>query len=741
MCSRLFSFLRSKSSSSHRRVLRSIRGPESLEPRRLMAIDTSIATTAVLSSNSYLDDITVEAINQGLAVPILNSNPGAPTTVYLDFNGNSQDLYPYPNADLFNGTIDATTKPFDLDGDLASFNADEVAAIHEIWKHVTEDYSSFNVNVTTELAEYKAEGGVRVAIGGEWNDFDWPGKEDCWGVKLSFDWGPLYPGNHDPKTVWVFSETIWNDISNDYSQIGRQVADTASHEAGHHFGLEHQMEFGPNGLPIDEYYSGNANKAPIMGDSSASVRSVWWVGDTLDWPDMPDPNDPELPDPEEMDFKRTQDDMAGLANRLGWRPDDYGNDFNDLTPMVLSPGYSHQAASGIIEKTTDADNHSFKVDAMSNVSIRLDVAAVGANLDAKIELWSVDHQVTSSGIAVTTSHLIAEANPNHPFHTFPGSIPSKIGLSDDLGASLNALLAPGEYVIVVRGDGYMGDAGQYTLRADLSPVDPIVVTGGTVTIHGTLDADLATMSVNASGQLVIDLVRLDAVGNVQLSLQRVLSLSGITSVVFQGYDGDDRFNNLSAVPSTAYGGRGNDMLFGGAAVDQFFGQLGNDTLIGGTGNDILSGDEGIDTLRGGFGNDLLYGGRDIDYLYGEHGQDGLYGGDANDYLYGGADSDSLFGDEGNDVLRGEDGNDTLQGGNGDDTLEGGNGADYLYGQYGNDYLDGGYDGLVDTLWGGPGYDRFVRHRTRLSPLSRAFTDEPDNFADFGSYDDVVYVYH
>jgi RTX calcium-binding nonapeptide repeat (4 copies)/Zincin-like metallopeptidase len=733
-----FSFLRTKSSSSHRRGLRSLRGPENLEPRRLMAIDTSIATTAVLSGNSNLDDIAVEAINPGLAVPILNSNPGAPTTVYLDFNGNSEDLYPYPNADLFNGTIDATTKAFDLDGDLTSFNANEVSAIHEIWKHVTEDYSSFNVNVTTERAQYQAEGGVRVAIGGEWNDFNWPNKEECWGVKLSFDWGPLYPGNHDPKTVWVFSETIWDWTGHDLSQIGRQVADTASHEAGHHFGLEHQMEFDSNGWPVDEYYNGNANKAPIMGDSSASVRSVWWVGDTFDMPDMPDLDDIS---PEDMDFKRTQNDMAKLADRLGWRADDHANDFSEPTPMTLSSGCSHQTASGIIEKTTDADYHSFKVDAMSNVSIRLDVAAVGANLDAKIELWSVDHQITSSGIAVTTSHLIDEANPNHQFHTFAGGIPSKIGLSDDLGASLCALLAPGEYVIVVRGDGYMGDAGQYTLRADLAATDPVVVTGGTVTIHGTLDADRSTVSVNASGQLVVDLVRLDEAGNVQSSLQRVLSLAGITSVVFHGYDGDDRFSNYSAVPSTAYGGRGNDMLLGRAAVDQFFGQLGNDTLIGGAGNDILSGDEGIDTIRGGFGNDLLYGGRDIDYLYGEYGQDGLYGGDANDYLYGGADNDSLFGDEGNDVLRGEDGNDTLQGGNGDDTLEGGNGADYLYGQYGNDYLDGGYDGLVDTLWGGPGYDRFVRHRTRLSPLSRAFNDEPDNFADFGSYDDVVYVYH
>jgi hypothetical protein len=77
----------------------------------------------------------------------------------------------------------------------------------------------------------------------------------------------------------------------------------------------------------------------------------------------------------------------------------------------------------------------------------------------------------------------------------------------------------------------------------------------------------------------------------------------VQRLVFLGGDGNDQFTNLTAVQSTAEGGRGDDVLQGGS------------------GNDILDGGEGNDTLRGGSGNDALYGWEGDDALYGDDGAD------------------------------------------------------------------------------------------------------------------------
>jgi len=88
------------------------------------------------------------------------------------------------------------------------------------------------------------------------------------------------------------------------------------------------------------------------------------------------------------------------------------------------------------------------------------------------------------------------------------------------------------------------------------------------------------------------------------------------------------------------------------------------------GDDIIYGGIAIDDLSGLGGNDTVYGLTGDDTLHGDAGDDHLYGQPGNDQLYGEA---------GNDTLTGEEGNDTLVGGSGDDVLEGGPGNDTLYG--------------------------------------------------------------
>ncbi|MDR2117193.1 MAG: fibronectin type III domain-containing protein [Planctomycetaceae bacterium] len=70
------------------------------------------------------------------------------------------------------------------------------------------------------------------------------------------------------------------------------------------------------------------------------------------------------------------------------------------------------------------------------------------------------------------------------------------------------------------------------------------------------------------------------------------TFSGIPSIVFNGYDGDDTFKALYSdvyvtVGCTINGGNGNDDLTGGSGSNIFNGGNGNDLIIGGTGTNIF----------------------------------------------------------------------------------------------------------------------------------------------------------
>lgn len=80
-----------------------------------------------------------------------------------------------------------------------------------------------------------------------------------------------------------------------------------------------------------------------------------------------------------------------------------------------------------------------------------------------------------------------------------------------------------------------------------------------------------------------------------------VALRGIEAAHLVGGDGDNklRADAFSAGSVTLQGGRGNDVLIGGAK---------NDTLRGGEGRDLLIGGLGADTLAGDAGDDILLGG-------------------------------------------------------------------------------------------------------------------------------------
>jgi Ca2+-binding RTX toxin-like protein len=254
----------------------------------------------------------------------------------------------------------------------------------------------------------------------------------------------------------------------------------------------------------------------------------------------------------------------------------------------------------------------------------------------------------------------------------------------------------------------------------------------TILIQGSPSNDTAIISVAPDGAVQVQLATADG------SYNSVFPKSTAKAVRFVGGDGNDTFQNSSALPAEAFGDAGADTFVGGSNTDRLFGGAGDDTLIGGEGfdyvdggdgNDWLSGWKGKDTviggsgddyLVGGTGNDVMHGDDGADEIQGEQGNDRLTGGAGNDLLvgalgddklYGGTGDDHLSGEDGNDELYGNDGVDWLSGWTGDDIIFGGAGNDKLIGAAGNDHLDGedGADELLgddgnDWLWGGPGND-------------------------------------
>lgn len=353
---------------------------EPLEPRLLMAASVS-----------------------PLSVPALSSRPGAPASLYLDFDGHVEARW--------GNRTNVVTPPYDTDGNKTSYSAAELAAIREIFARVAEDYAPFNLNVTTVAPPIIADRiAARVAIGGSYSD--WYGSA-AGGV--SYVGGFSGPASN---VAYVFASTLSNGNP-------RYVAEAASHEAGHLFGLEHQATWS-GGQLVAAYNSGTAALAPIMGNSYYAVRSTWNQGATTDGPSS------------------SQDDLALLAsstNGFGYAPDDYGDTLAAARALPLSGTTVN--ATGTIGRNGDRDVFQFTTSG-GQVNLNLNVAQFGANLDAVIELQN------------STGQTIATANP-----------------SDSFAASLTKTVAAGTYYLIVRASGGYGNLGRYTLQGTMTaPATP-----------------------------------------------------------------------------------------------------------------------------------------------------------------------------------------------------------------------------------------------------------------------------
>ncbi|KAI8476685.1 MAG: hypothetical protein J3K34DRAFT_455570 [Monoraphidium minutum] len=279
----------------------------------------------------------------------LHSRPGAPKTIYLDFNGHTTtgthwNRAPCPNA---NGAFchskanqwppSFSTPAFSTDSD-PRFSATELGMIVAIWRSVAEDFSPWDVDVTTEEPTFSLAGtrGTRVAIGG--SDLDWysQGQSVSQAAGTSFtnvwgngDWGAGYPsGGNEVLSAYVFSKALGNDV--------KKVWEAISHEVGHALGLAHHGRAAGDGKPAEEYYEGHtgasaADWAPIMGSAYGYGVTQWCRGDYA------------------RASRPAQDDAAVISATLPPAPDDAPGSAGPTAALIPNAGAPGGAAvSGVI---------------------------------------------------------------------------------------------------------------------------------------------------------------------------------------------------------------------------------------------------------------------------------------------------------------------------------------------------------------------------------------------------------
>lgn len=336
----------------------------------------------------------------------LHSLPGSNTVLYLDFNGATVSGTAW-NAG-YNGGADIVAAPFDLDANPATFNTTELQRIQNIWKRVAEDYSPFDIDVTTEEPAPEALNrssstdttyGNRVIITP--TNF-YPNAGGVSYVGTFNDIGDYY------KISWAFSNMLANGE--------KYIAEACSHENGHAVGLHHQGVTGGTA-----YYQGQGDWAPIMGNSYYKNVTQWAKG-------------------EYAEANNTEDQLEVMRNYgLEYYPDDHGNIPGTATTLT---GSTTLSGSGFIERNTDVDIFKF-ITGAGSISLGVNPSPIGPNLKILAELHD------SGGNLIASSSLTdmgASISSTVPAGTYYLSI-SGVGSGDPVSTGYSDYCSLGQYIV------------------------------------------------------------------------------------------------------------------------------------------------------------------------------------------------------------------------------------------------------------------------------------------------------
>lgn len=264
----------------------------------------------------------------------LQSLPGAEAVVKLDFDGE------LVTNSWWNGglPIEAAEAPL------------SAAQIRQVWELVSEDFSPYQLNITTSERVYQAApANKRMRVIHTTTTTAYPGSGGVAYIS-SFNYG----GEMTP--CWVF---------NVYS--GAKIAgETASHEIGHTMGLFHD---GRSKVPYEEYYYGSEEWGPIMGASFYPVVAQWSKG--------------------EYQFANNfEDDITKIGTQNGFgfkekKPIGYALELKVEPSGEILPDKN----KGLIRTAADYDFYGFQVSSSSTATFMVSPGASFTNLNTYVRVY------------------------------------------------------------------------------------------------------------------------------------------------------------------------------------------------------------------------------------------------------------------------------------------------------------------------------------------------------------------
>jgi hypothetical protein len=236
------------------------------------------------------------------------------------------------------------------------------SAIGTIMNRVSNDYSPFNMIVTTDESVYNAANPykrMRVIVTETW---EWFGQAGGVSYIGSFTWG-----NNTP--CFVFSSLL------NYNE--KNIGEAISHEAGHTLGLQHQASY--NGTTIVSQYnsgygSGEIGWAPIMGVGYYQNLTLWHNG------------------PTPSGYNAYQDDATIITNVTGAALDDHSNSTTGATALNAS-------LNGTVNSTSDLDFFSVNISSSKTLSVvpfNVGIPNAGANVDIVANIYNGQGQLIAS---------------------------------------------------------------------------------------------------------------------------------------------------------------------------------------------------------------------------------------------------------------------------------------------------------------------------------------------------------
>lgn len=340
------------------------------------------------------------------SVLTLHSTPGSSRVIYLDFTGHVTSSTAWNTN--FTGNADIVSQPFDLDGDPTTLSADECAFIQRVWQRVAEDFAPFAVDVTTEdpgieALRYSGSSdnayGQRVVI----SPTNWY-STNAGGVSYvgSFNWSSDTPN-------FVFTQQLANGE--------KYIAEAISHETGHALGLSHD---GLGGTSPTEYYAGQGNWAPIMGNSYYRAVTQWSKG-------------------EYQNANNTQDQLSIMQSYgAPLMQNRYGSTLASATP-ISGPALN---IGGTITTRTDVDVFRFDTGAGA-ISLNVANLSPEPNLNMQVHLLDAAGNLVQSGVPSVTN---VPLNANVPAGTYYVKI-NGTGRGDPLTTGYSSYASVGNYIL------------------------------------------------------------------------------------------------------------------------------------------------------------------------------------------------------------------------------------------------------------------------------------------------------